>query len=58
MRTAFGQDGTAPIRSTRGCLGLVRFGERYPTVPVKVLWGLMGQAALAADYLLPVKRCN
>ncbi len=45
VNITFGQDDTAPIRSTRGCRGLVRFDEHYPSVPTAVFEGLKGQAA-------------
>lgn len=45
VKIAFGEDDTAPIRSTRGCRYLVRFGEHRPPVPAEVLKALMGQAA-------------
>ena len=44
VKIAFGQDDIAPIRSTRGCRDLLRFGEHYPPVPAIVLEALMGQA--------------
>ncbi len=44
VQLAFGQDDAAPIRSTRGCRDLVRFGEHHPPVPAIVLEALMGQA--------------
>ena len=43
VQLAFGQDDAAPIRSTRGCRDLVRFGEHHPPVPAIVLEALMGQ---------------
>ena len=46
---AFGRDDTAPIRSTRGCRDLVRFGEHHPPVPAVVLEALMSQAALVTE---------
>ena len=45
VKVAFGQDDTAPIRSTRGCRDLVRFGEHHPPVPALVLNALLDQAA-------------
>lgn len=44
VQLAFGQDDAAPIRSTRGCRDLVRFGEHHPPMPAIVLEALMGQA--------------
>ena len=44
VQLAFGQDDAAPIRSTRGCRDLVRFGEHNPPVPAEVLEALLGQA--------------
>ena len=45
VQIAFGQDDAAPIRSTRGCRDLVRFGKHHPPVPAMVLNALMGLAA-------------
>ena len=45
VQLAFGQDDTAPIRSTRGCRDLVRFGEHHPPIPATVVEVLMGQDA-------------
>ena len=45
VQIAFGRDDAAPIRSTRGCRDLVRFGEHHPSVPVMVLEALLGQSA-------------
>ena len=33
----FGDDDPAPIRSTVGCVGLVRFGQTYTPVPSKLI---------------------
>ena len=44
VQLAFGQDDAAPIRLTRGCRDLVRFGEHHPPVPAIVLAVLMGHA--------------
>ena len=44
VQLAFGQDDAAPIRSTRGCRDLVRFGEHHAPVAAIVLEALMGQA--------------
>ena len=44
VQIAFGRDDPAPIRSTRGCRDLVRFGEHHPPVPAAVLEVLIGQA--------------
>lgn len=49
LQIAFGQDNTAPIRSTRGCRDLVRFGEHHPPIPEEVLEALMGQAASVTE---------
>ena len=49
VQIAFGRDDAAPIRSTRGCRDLVRFGEHHPPVPAMVLEALMGQADSVAE---------
>ena len=49
VRIAFGQDDPAPIRSTRGCHDLVRFGEHHPRVPEEVLETLIGKAASVTE---------
>lgn len=41
VRLAREGDAWSPIRSTRGVVGLVRFGDRTPTVPEPVVDGLM-----------------
>ena len=46
---AFGQDDTAPIRSTRGCRDLVRFGEHHPPIPATVLETFMAQSASVTE---------
>ena len=45
LQLVFGHDDTAPIRSTRGCRDLVRFGAHHPPVPGMVLEALIGKAA-------------
>ena len=42
-----GTDDPAPIRSTTGCVGLVRFGHSYTPAPTELVAGL--QAAAATD---------
>ena len=49
VQLAFGEDDAAPIRSTRGCRDLVRFGEHYPAVPATVLNALTGQTASVTE---------
>ncbi len=49
VQLAFGQDDAAPIRSTRGCRDLVRFGEHHPPVPAEVLEALLGQATSVTE---------
>ena len=49
VQITFGQDDTAPIRSTRGCRDLVRFGKHYPPVATMVLEALMDQAASVTE---------
>ena len=49
VQIAFGRDATAPIRSTRGCRDLVRFGEHHPPIPATVLEAFMGQAVSVTE---------
>ena len=49
VQIAFGEDDPTPIRSTRGCCDLVRFGEYYPPIPASVLEELTSQAASERD---------
>lgn len=49
VQIAFGEDDAAPIRSTVGCRGLVRFGEHYPPIPAAVLEALTSQAASVSE---------
>ena len=49
VQIVFGQDDAAPIRSTRGCRDLVRFGEHHPTLPAMFLEALLGQAASVTE---------
>ena len=44
VQIAFGKDGAAPIRSTRWCRELVRFGAHHLSVPAEVLEALTEQA--------------
>ena len=41
----FGNDDPAPIRSTVGCVGLVRFGQTYTPVPAELIASLKAAAA-------------
>ena len=40
-----GEDDHLPIRSTVGCIGLVRFGHTYTSVPAELIAGLQSVAA-------------
>ena len=46
-----GADDPAPIRSTVGCVGLVRFGQTYPPVPSELMARL--KAAVGKDTAAP-----
>ena len=48
-----GTDDPAPIRSTAGCVGLVRFGHTYTPVPVELVAGLEAAAANDDPALAP-----
>ena len=49
VQLTFGRDDPAPIRSTRGCRDLVRFGEHHPPIPASVLEELTSQAAFVSE---------
>ena len=51
-----GTDDPAPIRSTVGCVGLVRFGPTYTPVPAELIAGLKAAAATYDPVLAPFKR--
>lgn len=42
VQLQFGSDDPAPIRSTVGCIGLVRFGQAYVPVPQSIIAPLLG----------------
>lgn len=48
-----GTDDPAPIRSTAGCVGLVRFGHTYTPVPAELVAGLEAAAANDDPALAP-----
>lgn len=48
---ALGEDDPAPIRSTMGCVGLVRFGHTYTSVPAELITCL--QSVAASDHVAP-----
>ena len=48
-----GADDPAPIRSTVGCIGLVRFGQNYTPVPSSLIAALHGPSDGAVDAPLP-----
>ena len=50
---ALGTDDPAPIRSTAGCVGLVRFGHTYTPVPAELVAGLEATAATDDPALAP-----
>ena len=48
-----GADDPAPIRSTVGCIGLVRFGQTHTPVPSSLIAALRGASDGAVDAPLP-----
>jgi len=48
-----GADNPAPIRSTVGCIGLVRFGQAHTPVPSSLIAALQGTSDGAVDAPLP-----
>ena len=48
-----GADDPAPIRSTVGCIGLVRFGQHHTPVPSRLIAALQGASDGALDTPLP-----
>jgi transcriptional antiterminator RfaH len=48
-----GADDPAPIRSTVGCIGLVRFGQTHTPVPSSLIDALRGTSEGAVDAPLP-----
>ena len=48
-----GADDPAPIRSTVGCIGLVRFGQNHTPVPSSLIAALQGTSDGAVDAPLP-----
>ena len=48
-----GADDPAPIRSTMGCIGLVRFGQTYTPVPLSLIAALKGISEGELDTPLP-----
>lgn len=50
---ALGADDPAPIRSTVGCIGLVRFGQTHTPVPSSLIAALQGTSDSAIDASLP-----
>ena len=48
-----GADDPAPIRSTMGCIGLVRFGQTHTPVPSSLIAALRGASEGALDASLP-----
>jgi transcriptional antiterminator RfaH len=50
---ALGVDDPAPIRSTVGCVGLVRFGQVHVSVPSVLIAALQGAQEGVADAPLP-----
>ena len=51
-----GEDDPAPIRSTVGCIGLVRFAHVYTPVPGEVIESLQAIESEANDVEAPFKR--
>ena len=50
---ALGADDPAPIRSTVGCIRLVRFGQTYTPVPSTLILALQSASEAAGDAQLP-----
>ena len=50
---ALGADDPAPISSTVGCIGLVRFGQNHTPVPSSLIAALQGTSDGAVDAPLP-----
>lgn len=48
-----GADDPAPIRSTVGCIGLVRFGQTHTSVPLSLIAALQGASEGALNTPLP-----
>ena len=48
IQLVFGEDNPAPIRSTYGCRGLVRFGSEYPPVPEELMIALLSASRWTA----------
>ena len=48
-----GADDPAPIRSTLGCIGLVRFGQTHTPVPSSLIAAVQGTSEGALDKPLP-----
>ena len=48
-----GADDPAPIRSTVGCIGLVRFGQTYTPVPSALIVALQSASEAAGEAQLP-----
>tara|TARA_B100001059_G_scaffold207097_1_gene218365 strand:- start:226 stop:732 length:507 start_codon:yes stop_codon:yes gene_type:complete len=51
-----GADDPAPIRSTVGCIGLVRFGQTHTPVPSSLIAALQGASEDALDTPLPLNQ--
>ena len=51
-----GADDPAPIRSTVGCIGLVRFGQTHTPVPSSLIAALQGTSDGAVDAPLPFSK--
>jgi transcriptional antiterminator RfaH len=51
-----GADDPAPIRSTVGCIGLVRFGQTHTPVPASLIAALKGTSEGAYDTLWPLNQ--
>jgi transcriptional antiterminator RfaH len=55
IQLTLGKDDPSPIRSTKGCLGLVRFGELPQPIPPAVIRPLIKLKDLPAEAKLPLK---
>ena len=55
IQLTLGKDDPSPIRSTKGCLGLVRFGQLPQPIPPAVILPLIELKDLPAEAKLPLK---
>ena len=56
VRLVLGADDPAPIRSTVGCIGLVRFGQTHTPVPSSLIAALQGALEDDLDTPMPLNQ--